>query len=485
MVQPAQRPFRPPAASKRAATADLLLISDLHLGSHLKPRMRGEYVHLAAHIDHSLPRFLDHYAASGRWQLVINGDFIDFWNIEVGEDRLRGEELAVHRLHAVLDGYPGVEDALIRFLAAGNCLTFVVGNHDAEFLYPKVRAALVGRLNAGLGAQASAITHTGSPRLDELDGVRFVPWFLLEPGGVWIEHGHVFDAACHTGQMLAPTRGGRLVQSLAEVATRSFTNAMPEIDYDAADKFITPWDYVRWAWARGIRFILYAIALYLRMTFRLLALWARTGRVDRAGEAEHAAKLENNAGLQMSTLTALQSMAPPPASATVGGVLRITALDAVLSVLSCLAIGAGVNALIGGPRGAGLMLGAVLGFLSIRRLGRRRKPRAVPEQMAKVAFDVGRATGVPLVLMGHSHLGAIERSDGILYANSGCWLDGSHLVVRRDRGSNRLAAIELRLWRNGGVAVLDRADVPAVGAAVVTEPVIAERSLTAPIVPAS
>lgn len=484
MVPPAQRSVRTPAANSRAATADLLLISDLHLGSHLKPRMRGEYVHLAAHIDHSLPRFLDHYAAAGRWQLVINGDFIDFWNIEVGEDRLRGEELAVHRLHAVLDGYPGVEDALIRFLAAGNLLTFVVGNHDAEFLYPKVRAALVGRLYAGLGDQATAITHTGSPRLDELDRVRFVPWFLLEPGGVWIEHGHVFDAACHTGQMLAPTRGGRLVQSLAEVATRTFTNAMPEIDYDAADKFISPWDYVRWAWARGVRFILYAISLYLRMTFRLLALWARTGRVDREGQDTHAAKLEKiarNAGLQMSTLTALQSMAPPPASATVAGVLRITALDAVLSVLSCLAVGAGLNALVGGPRGLGLVLGAILGFLSIRHLGRRRKRRAVPEEMAKVALDVGRATDVPLVLMGHSHLGTIERGEGVLYANSGCWLDGSHLVVRRDRATNRLAGVELRLWRNGGVAVLDRADVPA-RAVAASEPVIAERSFSGPVV---
>src|SRR5690606_39256619 len=171
---------------------------------------------------------------------------------------------------------------------------------------PGVRRALTDRLYAGLGEASLTITHTGSPRLDQFARVRFVPWFLCEPGGVWIEHGHVFDAACHTGQMLAPTRGGRLVQSLAEVATRSFTNAMPEIDYDAADKFISPWDYIRWAWARGLRFILYALSLYLRMAFRLLALWARTGRVDRAGKDLHAARLAKIAtttNLQINTLT--------------------------------------------------------------------------------------------------------------------------------------------------------------------------------------
>lgn len=466
----------------RSRPPDLLLISDLHLGSHLKPRMRGEYVHLAADIDLGLPRFLDHYArGAGRWQLVINGDFIDFWNIEVGqEQRLVGEALAEHRLHAVLDAYPGVEDALVRFLAAGHSIVFVVGNHDAEFLYPGVRSALRRRLFAGLGDASPTITHTGNARLDQVARVGFVPWFLCEPGGVWIEHGHVFDAACHTGQMLAPTRGGRLVQSLAEVATRSFTNAMPEIDYDAADKFISPWDYIRWAWARGLRFILYAISLYFRMAFRLLALWARTGRVDRAGKEMHAARLAKiaaTAGLQMSTLTALQSMAPPPASATVAGVLRITALDAILSVLACLGIGLGLAAAIGAPLLAGLIAGAALGYFSIRRLRRRRRPRAVADDMARVACDVGRATGVPLVLMGHSHYGAIVRGDAVIYANSGCFLDGSHLVVRRDPLTGRLADVELRTWRNGAVAVLDAAPLPLAGSAA-SEPVIAERSLS-------
>lgn len=479
MSPPSQRPARAPVAPDRLDLLDLLLISDLHLGSHLKPRMRGEYVHLAADLDVSLPRFLAHYAAAGRWQLVINGDFIDFWNIEVGRG-LKGEALAVHRLHAVMAAYPGVEDALRRFLAAGNSITFVVGNHDAEFLYPAVRRALADRLYAGLGEAAATITHTGSARLDQHVRVRFVPWFLCEPGGAWIEHGHAFDAACRTGQMLAPTRAGRLVQSLAEVATRSFTNAMPEIDYDAADKFLSPWDYVRWAWARGLRFILYALTLYFRMTLRIVVLWARTGRVDRAGKADHAARLGRvaaAAGLQMSTLTALQSMAPPPASATVGGVLRITALDAILSVLACLGIGVGLAAAFGMPRSAGLAAGAALGWLSIRRLGRRRKRRAIAEDMARVAFDIARATEVPLVLMGHSHHGSIDRGDGVIYANSGCWLDGSHLVVRRDPATGRLAQIEQRSWRNGGVVVLDRAEVPRTAASA-DAPVVAERTLT-------
>ena len=52
------------------ALTDLLLISDLHLGSHLKPRMRGEFVHLASKIEDTFPHFIDHYLRRGdRWQL--------------------------------------------------------------------------------------------------------------------------------------------------------------------------------------------------------------------------------------------------------------------------------------------------------------------------------------------------------------------------------------------------------------------------------
>jgi len=43
----------------------------------------------------------------------------------------------------------------------------------------------------------------------------------------------------------------------------------------------------------------------------------------------------------------------------------------------------------------------------------------------------------------------------VVYGNSGCWLDGSHLVVRRGE-AGAPAAVELRRWRNGGAVVLQR-----------------------------
>jgi hypothetical protein len=61
--------------------------------------------------------------------------------------------------------------------------------------------------------------------------------------------------------------------------------------------------------------------------------------------------------------------------------------------------------------------------------------------------------------MGHSHHGQLEECEGVVYANSGSWLDGSHLLVRRDKSSGRLTHVELRQWRNGGITVLDEMSV--------------------------
>ena len=430
--------------------------------------MRGEFVHLASRIEQSFPRFIDHYLCEGQWQLVINGDFIDFWNVDlpdhVGET---GERLAVRQLHAVFDAHPRVEDSLARFLRAGHGIVFVTGNHDAELLYAGVREALVDRLEGAMADEQdndASTTRTGMVRLDAMrpGRIRFVRWFLREEGGAWIEHGHKFDPSCATPAAMSPTRGGTLVQTVAEVATRNFSNLMPEIDYDAPDKF-TGMDYVRWALARGWRFVVRVILLYLRTLGRILALWAATGRVDEHGRKAHEQRLARvaaNAGLQMSALTALEQMAPPPSVLTVGGILSLTALDHLLSALLPTPICLWIASWFGVSGWWGLLAGLAVSATSIYWIRQGRRPRDVARDMAEVAARVGDVTGVPLVLMGHSHHGELERQGDVVYANSGSWLDGSHLYVRRDRASGKLVEVELRQWRNGGITLVDAMDVP-------------------------
>jgi UDP-2,3-diacylglucosamine pyrophosphatase LpxH len=455
---------------------DLLLISDLHLGSHLKPRMRGESVHLASRIEDDFERFIAHYLQRGSWQLVINGDFIDFWNIELdGAGGTPAESLAVARLHAVFDAHPNVEAALQEFLRRGNSVLFVTGNHDAELLYPRVRAAIVSRLSPVVD-EDSRLTDLDNLAALQAGRIRFVRWFLRDPGGAWIEHGHTFDPSCATPALLSPTRGGVLVQTVAEVATRNFSNLMPEIDYDAPDKF-SGMDYVRWALARGWRFVIRVILLYLRTAGRILALWAGPGRVDREGKQVHAARLAKvaaNAGLQMSALAALEKMAPPPTATTVAGLLGITFADHLLLVFGLGTLGALTGRWIAGTPWLGVLVGIACAVALLVRKHRRARPRNVARDMLEVAAGVGEVTGVPLVLMGHSHHGSLERLGEVVYANSGSWLDGSHLVVRREPGGRRFASVELRRWRNRGVLQVARMDVPCPAQPLPTELVASE-----------
>jgi hypothetical protein len=203
--------------------------------------------------------------------------------------------------------------------------------------------------------------------------------------------------------------------------------------------------------------MLRVVFLYLRMVGGMLGLWVRSGRVDKDGRARHQerlAKLARNAGLQMGALTALEQMAPPPSSASVGGVLSVTALDLALSaVIPTLLIPlifwlASWSLMIGAP------LGLALGVLAALQVKRRRSPRNVAQDMLEVASSVGEVTGTRIVLMGHSHRGSVERRGNVIYGNSGSWLDGSHLVVRRDPLGDQLAEVQLRSWRNGGITVL-------------------------------
>src|SRR5690606_4945081 len=220
------------------------------------------------------------------------------------------------------------------------------------------------RLEGQLPGSTDSITRTGMTRIEDLDAghVRFVPWFLCERGGVWIEHGHLFDAACATPTLLSPTRRGRLVKSVAEVATRKFSNLMPEIDYDAPDSW-TVRDYIRWATARGLRFMVRVVYLYLRMVGHMLGLWIRGGRVDDEARSEHErrlGKVAENTGLQMATLTALQDMAPPPTSVSVWGVLSVTQLDYVLSFATTAALVPLIAVALGLPWHWAVVLGLAL-----------------------------------------------------------------------------------------------------------------------------
>jgi UDP-2,3-diacylglucosamine pyrophosphatase LpxH len=171
-----------------SARRHVYVISDLHIGgvypAEGDARKRGfrmcrsvpllvEFINQLAAKPASLPRL----------ELVINGDFVDFlaesWDSRpVFRPFLESEDLAVVAFRRIADRDVAVFDALGNLLANGHDLTILLGNHDVELSYGRVRAELSRRL--------------------KLDNARGQLRFLLDgesyvAGDLLIEHGNRYD----------------------------------------------------------------------------------------------------------------------------------------------------------------------------------------------------------------------------------------------------------------------------------------------------
>ena len=169
-----------------------VIVSDLHLGpGTTDARFAGIEDFYA---DAEWSTFLARESAKGPTDLVINGDFIEFWQIATVLHALprpndpkqppkgavlgADQSFAVTAMDLVLRAHPTVFRAMGQFLDGDNRVIIIAGNHDADLLWPKVQLA---------------IARAVSPR--DPDRLRFIDATAYQHGGVYIAHGHEFDAA--------------------------------------------------------------------------------------------------------------------------------------------------------------------------------------------------------------------------------------------------------------------------------------------------
>ena len=454
------------------ADHNLLVLSDVHLGSDLvhcaqpdAPRHDGTEDGRDRALASLFDWYRQHPHGGRKWRLVIAGDFVDFVGMSVPPPSSKlstpldpddiafglggAEDHTIHKLRCVARRHRAVFESLARFIAAGNTLVVVRGNHDVDFHWPSVQDEFVRQL--ALHARIERGT------------VEFAPWFYYEKDRVFVEHGHQYDPYCsydHVLEPLSPSDPRRSQRSLSDVLLRHVvrpTRGLLETGHEKAGLR----DYVAFGLGLGLRGAGNLFARFVGAVARLFVMWrehaGEGARRLRSRHERHMADLAALLDLKLESLRALASLQRPPVTQNFGHLTLAVMLDRVL--LTLLAVAAVALVVLAFPWAHGLTLAVFICVAlagTSAALSRLRHHIDPSSELRERAARVARLFPAAFVVMGHTHLPEV-RSAGAsesTYVNLGAWAEGdegsahgasrTHFVVHVEDDGR--ATAELRVW---------------------------------------
>jgi UDP-2,3-diacylglucosamine pyrophosphatase LpxH len=425
----------------------LLVLSDVHLGSDLNDF--GGPIRRSRQVDQDLVDLLKYYRSvkppGGRWRLVVAGDFIDFVGMTVRADgvHLATERSAEERKHGlgnavdhvrvklrlVAERHGDVFDAMGSFVADGNSLVFIQGNHDLEMHWDIVKDDLRSLLLAR--ARASQSDSVDGPAFDER--ISFHAWFFYVAGIAYIEHGHQYDACCATQYILAPLSAEdprRITRSASDVLLRFVvrpTRGMHEYGHDKHG--IT--HYLVFAMNLGWSGLLQLAGRYAGAVGELFRLrrehLSGGSKVIREEQESRMAVLAQTTQIGHDRMRALAELQVPRITGTLQGILASVLLDRLalgfaaaltLVVVSVLTIVHVVHAWW-------VALCIMAAWLVADRLLAGNRTVDPQKRMIERAADLAKLFPAAFVVMGHTHVPArMTVNDGVAtYINLGSWAE--------------------------------------------------------------
>lgn len=455
--------------------ANLLIISDLHLGEDIKPASKTGYLRHALLLERELENFLRHYTTHRMgdrpWRLIVNGDMVDFLGIcllppdgevapgdVVEEDRVYGlgtrPQAARAKMLRVLDRHRGVFRALAGFVGAGNRLDIVVGNHDAEFHWPIVQETF---------KQGVAGLHEGPRAREEIEAaITFHPWFYFEENVAWVEHGHQYDDYCSFDYILSPTSpDGEILPTLGHAGMRYVGNLAGYVEGQETWGF---WQYVRWSFAKGWKGVVQIARGFLLMVLKMLAVWklcARNREAGRARRRQHLERLRQLATqfrLGEDTLVAIDALRRQPVPTNLARLVMALMLDRLAILVTTTVLVLVFVVALPWTWALGAVACALAAASLLARVLERARGDVDPSARLKEAPErIRRFVRAPFVVFGHTHDPiALPLEDGGWYLNTGTWVPAdardpgprsfTHVVIRREGNGLRAALCQ---WRDG------------------------------------
>jgi UDP-2,3-diacylglucosamine pyrophosphatase LpxH len=447
----------------------LLILSDVHLGSDINDRAApGSETRRSKSVDADLVALIRHYArtppAADRWRIVIAGDFIDFIGMSMAADPREGaldtapsEEELLHglgnasdharlKLRRVAERHREVFQSLADFVAAGNTMTLVHGNHDIEFHWEAVKVELK--------AQLSSLARLAAEDVAAFEGrIEFNPWFFYLGGVAYIEHGHQYDAYCATDYVMSPLSPfdpRRIARNFSDTLLRFVvrsTHGMKEHGHDGKGML----DYVSFAAGLGLRGLVKLGMNFARAVIELFRLrrayFTDAARTLREEHERRIGMLSEATRIGLDRLRALAALQVPPVTRSIRGILGSVLLDRLALALGTVAMLLGV-ALVGARHGHFLWAGVlvVAAWLLLNRYLTSQRKIDPDDQLVERAAHLAKLFPAAFVVMGHTHvpMRVPVNAGEATYINVGSWAEEeaegehayraarTHLVIRND-----------------------------------------------------
>lgn len=483
---------------------NLLIVSDLHMSEGLDPKS-AKFSRLEDFLcDDAFARFLRYHEKvreqsrlGGRpWLLIINGDLFDFLQVVSlpEEGRLlrtvRGvesrKELRINeqdyglgttaeesewKLKRIAQGHERFFAALGWFVAHGNHVAVIKGNHDVEFHWDKVQERFVKQVGRGY-TRERLLLECGPPvTSEELEArIHFYPWFYHEPGRVYVEHGCQYDAANHFRDYLNPVLPDdpeRIELPWGSLFVRYLFNKIEDV-HPFADNIKPATRYLAWAFRKDPTGM--AELLVTRGCVFLRALWNVTRKtVASALCSARAQDLPRQQSgpvpLPPRVTHKIAALAQRRVDASwqewAGSGIRglLSVLVALIAIIFLLLAGLALT------RGLGWMTVAYLGAAVLAYSLHRALERCFAyffghSYLLGVARELEQilepAHSVRYIILGHNHQAAVERLERAWYVNTGAWVP---VYEREGPVEGREELVFFRLaWEHRGAPELLRWD---------------------------
>jgi hypothetical protein len=470
--------------------ADLIVLSDLHLGEGMR-RDEPRYVPTEDFFhDRQFANLIEdlkkrYQGRPSGLKLVLNGDTFDFITVvntprreddpgfEVSQtERKFGlnptEKKSVYKLDVTVRGHPLFFDALARFVAAGFCVEIIRGNHDLELFFPAVKARLIQHL-AERGEHLDCDTVASR--------VRFHEWFYLEPGRVYIEHGQQYDAGNSIRYPFHPIRPVKkrapdeekiLDYPLGSIFVRFFYNRVKQLD-PYSPRLVSFDHYLSFI----KRYNLFDVWKVYRDHYpHFIAALGTTNVVGSSKSSEEEDVRQSTIFENLSErrggghlLERLNALKISPVSASKAnvvkemvsaffrrglrfGILAFVAIFIWFGILQLIDLVPGVtaNAFLMALFAVATLGGALTIWIHLDRKLRRRDTVSEPIKLIETAKKIADIADVKMVIMGHTHMVDYRRiNDGkAVYANSGTWTSIDNPWSRFMRDARRLTFLHVK-----------------------------------------